>query len=195
MFFFSNELHKEENKNLDLCLNELKSFYESYKMDLNSNLETSNDLLTINSYLIEYLGVACEHFSLKTCLFLIAVHNLSSFWQERCSKKKSSKKKKQFYLDFQTSVDKFFEIYDQLCSIHQFTIDFLNKMIKSLNSHQSIGGVSSINDEILVEIIEKQNEKCEYLLNADIKESYIEAYQQLLNQFSFKLKQLQQLIQ
>ena len=176
-----------------MCLSEIKSFFESYKLDLNSNFETSSDLLTINSYLIEYLGVACEHFSLKTCLFTIAVHNLSSFWQERCSKKKSSKKKKQFYLDFQTSVDKFYEIYEQLCSIHQFTIDFLNKLIKSLNSqHQS----ANINDdELLADIVEKQNEKCEYLLNADIKESYIEVYQQLLNQFSFKLKQLQQLVQ
>ena len=54
--------------------------------------------------------------------------------------------------------------------------------------------VNRINDEILGEIIEKKNEKCEYLLNTEIKESYIEAYQQVLNQFSFKLKQLQQLI-
>ena len=193
--FFSNELHNEKNKNLDLSLNELKGFFETYKADLSSNFETSTDLLTINSYLIEYLGVANEHFSFETYLLIISVYNVSTSWQERCSKKKSSKKKKQFYLDFQASVDKFYEIYEQFCSIHQFTIDFLNKMIKSLNDHQHVSVKESVNDEILVEILEKHDEKCEYLVNTDIKESYVEVYQQLLNQFTFKQKQLHLLLQ
>ena len=107
-------------------------------------------------------------------------------------KKKSSKKKKQFYLDYQSSVDKFYEIYEQLCLIHQFTIETLNKLIKSLNNHQTSAAAITSNDDILLKILENQSD---YSLSIEIKDSYIAVYQQLLNQFEFKHKQLQQLLQ
>ena len=190
--FFSNELHNEKNKNLDLSLCELRSFFEGYKVHLNTNLENCCDLLSSNSYLIEYISVACEHFSLQTYLFILSVYCLLPYWQERCSKKKSSKKKKQFYLDYQSSVDKFYEIYEQLCLIHQFTIETLNKLIKSLNNHQTSAAAITSNDDILLKILENQSD---YSLSIEIKDSYIAVYQQLLNQFEFKHKQLQQLLQ
>lgn len=197
--YFENELKIENNKNLSICLNELNVFIEGFKQNLeNYVLNSKNyDYLCLNTHLIEYLSCACEYFTLNFDLLIISIYQLYKYWCEKCSKKKSIKKKKQIYLDYQQSIDMFYEIYEAQSQLCQYMIDYLNRYIKYLNANIQSGATpinsSSTAMSIDDELFNNLNLNDDYTLNADLKQAYLCTYQQLLNQFEFKNRQLSSL--
>lgn len=131
-----------------------------------SSLLTNTNKYSFNSSLIQLLSELNEKLAFISIIFFIIIKNQSTLWSEKFKK---SKKKKDIYLNSRVTFELFYDSFIEIINLFNYLNDFTKTIVTSLAS-------------------------VDFGQHSDIKQSYLNSYKHLNEQFENKSKNLKQLI-